>query len=171
MKKKSISDFAKMKDYVDYDIKRRGSNYSALVVFLDGSKKTMVSFGNLEEFCIKDVGYKWLTYLPLNEFWCLHTFYDDKGEVVEWYIDINNRNYIDDNGLPCFDDLYLDIVVLPNGRKEMLDADELQYALDTGEITMKEFNHDYKVYDKLMNSEWTDVGHLLEFTGKLLAEF
>lgn len=52
-----------------------------------------------------------------------------------------------------------------------LDADELQDALDKGEITCEDFNHAYKVHDQLKDSEWVDVGFLTRLCDNLMLEF
>ncbi|MNJ65576.1 hypothetical protein D3C77_615940 [compost metagenome] len=45
-----------------------------------------------------------------------------------------------DQGVPWFDDLYLDIVVLKNRSVFLLDEDELDEALSKGMITVKDYD-------------------------------
>lgn len=68
------------------------------------------------------------------------SMFDDKGEIVEWYIDICKNQGVTDQGVPWFDDLYLDIVVLQNGEVFLLDEDELDEALSRGHITVKDYD-------------------------------
>ncbi|MEC1630521.1 DUF402 domain-containing protein [Bacillus paranthracis] len=47
--------------------------------------------------------------------------------------------FIDERGLPYFDDLYLDVVLLPNGKIYVLDEDELEDAYKSGDVTKEEY--------------------------------
>ena len=76
---------------------------------------------------------------------------------MQYYIDVAKEYEIDDRGLPYFDDLYLDVVLLPNGKMYILDEDELEDAYKSGDVT-KEYElawvH-YKVdYSCNKNSEF-----------------
>lgn len=46
--------------------------------------------------------------------------YDEKWNLLQWYVDVAKHVCKYDNHVPYIDDLYLDIVVLPNGRHYML---------------------------------------------------
>lgn len=63
------------------------------------------------------------------------TMIDSTGAVVQWYIDICASHGVDADSIPWFEDLYLDIVVLPSRAATLLDADELDAALSEGTIT------------------------------------
>lgn len=84
--------------------------------------------------CIVDNGYSWLQHFPENEHFSMTTVFNGNGEIVQWYIDICLRNG-NENGRPWMDDLYLDIVLLPNGEILQKDADELEAALSAGVIS------------------------------------
>lgn len=76
--------------------------------------------------------------------------FNTKGEIVQWYIDICHRTGIDNN-VPWIDDLFLDIVILPNGDIILLDEDELDEALSTGTFT-----------EDLYNLAWEETNKLVE---------
>lgn len=46
---------------------------------------------------------------------------------------------VTEQGVPWFDDLYLDVVVLRNGEVFLLDEDELDDALTRGDITREDY--------------------------------
>lgn len=46
------------------------------------------------------------------------TVINEKGEVVQWYFDITLANALTKEGVPYFDDLFLDVVVLPNKDRD-----------------------------------------------------
>jgi len=83
--------------------------------------------------CIVDDGYSWLQHFPYEERYSLTTMFDSKGEIVQWYIDICFQNGIE-NGVPWLDDLFLDIIILPDGEVILQDVDELEEALINGII-------------------------------------
>ncbi|MCL2321341.1 MAG: DUF402 domain-containing protein [Oscillospiraceae bacterium] len=175
MRKKDIlGSFVKNPNVIyEYSIKKsvdEPETYSALITFLPGSKELFVNDGD-EQICLAGAGYKWIMYLPLNEDWCLTTFYNPKKELLEWYFDISKGNFLDENGMPCTNDLFLDLVILPDGRTITIDADELQEAFDKKEITIEDYNHAYTVHDKIITSKWNDVEFLTNLSNKLFSEY
>jgi len=166
MRKKDIlGNFVKNTNVVyDYSIKKlTGENeaYTAFITFLPGCRELYVD-NEGERYCLAGPGFKWLMYLPLDEFWCITAFYNPQNELLEWYFDISKGNFIDENGIPCTDDIFLDLVVLPNGKTITVDADELQEALDKNEITVDDYHHAYQVRDQILNSKWINVDFLKE---------
>jgi uncharacterized protein len=90
--------------------------------------------------CIADSGFTWLHYLRDAANHVITAMYDSSGAIVQWYIDIVLEHGLDDRGVPYFDDLYLDVVVGPDGRFEIKDADELEEALKEGVISQAQFD-------------------------------
>lgn len=144
--------------------------YSSLITFLDGNKKDIVKADG-KEYCLAADGYKWLNYILDNENWCLTAMYNNQGEIVEWYFDITKSNFIDENGNPCIDDLYLDIVLFPSGETLILDEDELLDALNNGEITKLEYDFAYQILNKIIKSELVDVAFISSLSQLLLSEY
>ncbi|MDP4089247.1 MAG: DUF402 domain-containing protein [Bacillota bacterium] len=104
-----------------------------------------------KDYCLVDKDYIWLELQPVDKHYCITTMYNPNREIVQWYFDITRQNGIDENGIPFFDDLYLDVVVLPEGQVMLLDEDELKAALDSGEIDEEEYNMAYEEARQLMN--------------------
>ncbi|WP_308634902.1 DUF402 domain-containing protein [Paenibacillus silvisoli] len=92
-----------------------------------------VSYGD-KRICIVNDGYAWLQQFPSDRHHAVTTMFDDKGQVVQWYIDICCKNGVGPDEVPWMDDLFLDIVVLPTGEVIRKDADELEEALASGAI-------------------------------------
>ncbi len=90
--------------------------------------------------CIVENGYLWLQHFPSDRHHSLTTVFDDKGQVVQWYIDICYQNGFSADNVPWIDDLFLDIVVLPTGEVFQLDVEELDEALLNGTIDKPLFN-------------------------------
>ena len=85
-------------------------------------------------FCLCDSGYTWLQHFPANTHYAVTTQFDPQGQVIQWYIDICHRHWVDEQGMPWWEDLYLDLLVFPNGGCHIVDGDELDEALQTGVI-------------------------------------
>ena len=114
--------------------------------------------------------YKILLYFPICENWCLSAYNAPNNEMLFWYFDISRQNFVDEDGMLCIDDIYLDLVILPDGQTLTLDTDELQEAHDNGKISHEDFDKAYMVHDQIKNSKWSNVGFLNEINRKLLLE-
>ncbi|MFD2446461.1 DUF402 domain-containing protein [Bacillus sp. CGMCC 1.16607] len=102
------------------------------------SQPLFVQYGE-KKICIVDDGYIWLQHFPTNQHFSVTTMFDTEGEIVQWYIDICNEIGLANN-VPYLDDLFLDIVFLPNGEVIVMDEDELEEALSEGIINRSLFD-------------------------------
>ena len=143
--------------------------YTTLITFLPGCRELRVDCAG-KEMLLAAPRYKWLMYLPMGERWCITAFYNPANELLEWYFDITRSNFIDEHGMPCIDDVFLDLVILPDGQAVTVDADELQEALDKGEISKEDFDNAYVVHDQIKDSKWSNVDFLNEISKKLMLE-
>ncbi len=100
----------------------------------------------------------------------LSTFYDNNDEIIEWYFDIA-KEIGKENGVPYEDDLFLDIVVQPDGTITLLDENELNLALDTSVITDEEYKMAYEEANKLISKLTGNIDKLKSFTDKYLNHF
>ena len=175
MRKKDIlGNFVKKKDVIyNYAIKKIDGEdevYSAIINFMPGCRDLIVDYEG-SKCQLAGNGYKWLMYLPLKEFWCITAFYSPQNELLEWYFDISKGNFLDENGMPCIDDMFLDLVIMPDARAITVDADELQEALDNNVITPNDFSLAYQIHAEILNSKWNDVNLLTLLCNKLMSEF
>lgn len=83
---------------------------------------------------LADDGYWWMQIAPENQHWWLTVMFDDCDRIVQYYFDMTLRNFIRPHGDSYFDDLFLDIVLLPGSGKFLLDEDEWTQALKEGVI-------------------------------------
>ena len=95
--------------------------------------------------------------------------YNEKNEIIEWYFDIS-RKIGKENGIPYEDDLYLDVLVVPNGEIKLLDEDELETARKRLEINENEYKMAYKEANNLMEKLKNNKEKLKKFTDKYLKE-
>ena len=122
-----------------------------------------------ENRCILGNNFKWLEIYPDGKNYCLTVIYDDKEKVSEWYYDIA-RTVGEEKGVPYEDDLYLDVVIVPDGRIHLLDEDELQEAFEKSEISQKDYDMAYRVANELIKrySSKEKIEKLAEFSNKYL---
>lgn len=117
--------------------------------------------------CLIDANYKWLQFYDDDSKICLTAIYNEKNEIVEWYFDIA-REIGKENGVPYEDDLYLDVVLKPNGETVLLDEDELKEAFERMEMTKKEFDEAYEIARNLMKRLQGNQDKVRDFTDKYL---
>ena len=132
----------------------------ASAVFVERVHEKFVCELNGRKFCLVDDGYTWIQRLPVEKNWSVTAMFDDRSNIIQWYFDITKQNSIDENGQPFYDDLYLDVVVLPSGEVVLFDEDELKEALESGDITQKEFDLAYSEANKIMEGMAKDISYL-----------
>lgn len=108
---------------------------------------SLIRFYDVEEEMIRtafDQDYKliaddhfWLQIAPSNGHTWLTVMINPNHEITQYYFDITKINNINEEN-SSFIDLYLDLLVHPNGRYLILDEDELHEACDQGIISQKE---------------------------------
>ncbi len=98
--------------------------------------------------CLVENGSYMLQHFPLDGGYALTTFISPNKEITQWYIDIIDHVGID-NGIPYFDDLYLDLIVVPGGKLIEKDIDEIEEALVEGDITKQQYDKAWTTFEQL----------------------
>lgn len=137
--------------------------YIGLIEIEEVSEKQIWKF-NGEDITVCDKGLKWLSILPQNDFYCITAMMNEKSDILLWYIDMIAEQGIDADGIPYFDDLYLDLVVYPDGTIIVDDRDELEEALSIRDITQEQFNLAVCTSNKLKMGLLNNVNSLTEYT-------
>lgn len=119
-----------------------------------------------EEVCVVDNDYIWFQHFPENKNYCITTIYNENLEIVQWYFDIAKNISVNEEGMPFFDDLYLDIVLLPSSKIFILDKDELDEALKLNLITEEEYNLANSEVEKILKSNILNKDELSIFSNK-----
>ena len=124
---------------------------------------------DVEQRCILANNYNWLEIYPDGKNYCITTMFDENDNIAEWYFDIA-KELGEENGIPYEDDLYLDVVIVPDGRIHVLDEDELKSAYDRKEVSKEEYEMAYRVANEIIekgkNKNYLD--ELIKFTTKYL---
>lgn len=119
---------------------------------------------------IIDNNYRLLGFYDYSSKVKLSAFYDKNSNIIEWYFDIA-KELGKENGVPYEDDLYLDIVVRPDGKIILLDEEEIKDALKRSVITKTEYEMAYEEANKLIRLLKEKKGNLKNFTDNYLKYF
>ncbi|WP_420853975.1 DUF402 domain-containing protein [Staphylococcus ratti] len=98
---------------------------------------------------VADDHFQWLQILPEKKRYSMTVMFNDKGEPLQYYFDINLKN-ITQKGKARTVDLCLDVLALPDGKYELVDQDDLERALKTNQITRKQYHEAYVIAHQLM---------------------
>lgn len=107
------------------------------LLYLEKVTKPLVTKCFADNFTIVDDGYYWMQIAPRDANWWLTVMLNERKEIVQYYFDITRTNVLRGRD-SWFEDLMLDVVVLPDGTSVLLDQDELDMALEQGNITKAE---------------------------------
>lgn len=123
---------------------------------------------NGQKLTVCDKGINWLSILPQNDHYCITAMMNEKNELLLWYIDMIMGQGIDIDGIPYFEDLYLDLIVYPDGTIVTDDMDELEKAWAKNDISLEQFNLAIDTCNKLKNGLLSDIDIFKEYTQKCL---
>lgn len=124
---------------------------------------------NGKDVVVCDNGYHWLTIMPSDAFYCITVMMDDSDQIRVCYIDLIDAQGYDDDGVSYFYDLYLDLVVYPNGDIIVDDMDELQEALETGDISKLQYDRAVTTSQKLQCGLLSDIGRFRDYIKEMLS--
>jgi predicted RNA-binding protein associated with RNAse of E/G family len=116
----------------------RVNGYATLLRMLEVAEPLWVMHHE-QRICIADAGYAWLQLFPEGANYTHTTMFDADGQPVQEYIDLVAEQGVDEEGIPWYDDLYLDITWIPEGAPLLLDQEELEAAHTIGAITDEQY--------------------------------
>ena len=135
---------------------------------------TAPGYGELEpgqKCLIADDGWTWLGWMRPDFPWALTAMKDEHGRWTQFYFDIVSGMGCDADGRAWFDDCWLDIVITADGRAYLLDEDELEEALQNGEITPQAAAFARKAAEELLQAFPQGVEKLRAFMEQLYRSF
>ncbi|CAG7637377.1 DUF402 domain-containing protein [Paenibacillus allorhizosphaerae] len=127
------------KSYVQMYVEEASfTGYVSLLTLKKVEEPICVNYGG-GDLCIVDNDYEWLMLFPIHRKFAVTASIDNHGNIVQWYIDLIKDMGLTEAGVPYIEDLYLDIVYLPDGCVYVLDADELEDALEKGTVSEEDY--------------------------------
>ena len=100
---------------------------------------------------VVDTNYTWLQFAFKNRNYWLTVTLDENDKIIQYYYDISFCNFIESGGTSWFFDLYLDVVMLPDGRLLLLDENELNGALEKRTINRRQYDLAVNTAQSLMD--------------------
>jgi len=116
----------------------RVNGYATLLQMLEVAEPLWVMHHE-RRICIADNGYSWLQLFPEGANYTHTTMFDADGQPVQEYIDLVAEQGVGEDGIPWYDDLYLDIAWIPEGTPILLDQEELDAAHAIGAVTDEQY--------------------------------
>ena len=115
-------------------------------------------------------GYCWLTLFPEGELYVVTAMFDEQQNIVQWYIDVCSAVGFTKEGIPWYDDLYLDIIIDADKNHCLIDEDDLERALRQRIIKKQDFDFAYREAERLMKLLKEDKLELLEISKQITAD-
>ena len=125
---------------------------------------------NEGKIVVCDTDMKWLQMIPYNDSYAITAMIDEKNEIILWYIDMIADYGVDNDNIAYFHDLYLDLVVHPNGTINIDDMDELVEALEQKIITIDLYKLALETSQKLQRGILMDIPQLSKLCMRCLNE-
>lgn len=133
--------------------------YGALICIEQVKKRQVWSiFGS--EVTVADDGYTWLVVAPKRENYVVTMYMHKNGKPLLWYIDMIDDKEKDPDGVVCYNDIFLDLIVSPAGAIQEDDRDELEAALAQGVISAGQYRLADVTADALKRKIAADPGWL-----------
>lgn len=117
--------------------------------------KPLKAFCNGKKYIGLDKGYSILEYVPTEKSYNCRVFFDEQNRPLCFYFDVNNGNGVE-NGVPWYDDLYLDVTMecpsITGGFNYIRLDDEAEFkmAKKEGLIDEQTYNKGYEIATELM---------------------
>ena len=122
--------------------------YGAFINIIE-VKKPQVWFCFDKKITVADNGYKWLVVLPKEDNYAI-TMYMDRNDVpILWYIDLIDGIGVDADGIPFYNDMFLDLIISDDGQVVEDDRDEFEKAYFDGIINNKQYQKVISVSEQL----------------------
>lgn len=102
------------------------------------------------EVLVADNYFKWIQIMPEDTNYSMTVMYNNKDEVVQYYFDIN-RSHTLELGKARREDMYLDVLALPDGRCEIVDEEDVVRALKNKKMTEADKDFAYEIANQLIS--------------------
>jgi uncharacterized protein len=141
----------------------------AVLIYIEKVREALwVEIGGKDQ-CVVNDGYSWLTLIPQDQSYVITAMFNDKNEVVQWYIDICREIGFTEKGIPWYDDLYLDIIISSDYHSSLIDEDDLALALKQNIIKQEDFDFAYQEAEKLLKQLRQNDIALLEYSREVFS--
>ena len=113
--------------------------------------------------------FKWMQLLPEKRNYSITVMYDERWQEIQYYFDINYSHTLE-LGKARRQDLYLDVLVLPDGRYELVDEEDIKRAFKKRIINSEEKDFAYQTANELMDEIDRDFNQFKTLAAACLKE-
>lgn len=138
------------------------------ITHIDKVREPLIIDVGGKNLCLANEGHIWTQYFPKGSNYALTTMFNEKHEIIQLYFDICCGNKVNSSGMPYYDDLYLDVVLVPTGEILLLDEDELEQALEENDITKAQYDFAYLEVNNLIEYISDNKNELLKMSNRYL---
>lgn len=143
----------------------RFHGWAALNELTDGEYLYWDYFEKAGRVPVAGKGMCWLTLIPDGKKHSITAMFTENETVSAWYIDVIDSVIIDEDGVLAFMDQYLDVMLTASGDVLVDDADELEAAHQSGELTEEQYEAALSEGQRIID-EWGKDIHATELLCK-----
>ena len=122
------------------------------------------------EICIADAGHTWVQVACQGQPYWLTAMFDGQDRFLQIYFDIARPPCFDDRDNPTFEDLYLDVVLTSDRQLVTMDREELDAALEKGDIDRETYDFALQACEKLLRWLEGHMAEIVEYVTKVYTE-
>lgn len=148
-------------------VSEKNPKIEASLIRIDKVTEKGIGMFRGEKVVIVEEGLSWLQIAVENTHWWLTAMLDEAGNIRQYYFDITLENHLLGSKESWFYDIYLDVVMMPNGEMDLLDENELDEALESGDITEEQHKNAHIWAKNLMKELPEKVPELEKFCKEL----
>lgn len=123
-----------------------------------------------EDIVVCANGMKWLQLLSIEGTYVITAMINSQNEIELWYIDMIGGYGFDSDNILYMDDLYLDLIVFPDGTIKVDDMDELLEAFENNIITNTLYQMALDTSEKLQLGLLSDISKLTKLCRQCLSK-
>lgn len=135
----------------------RFHGWAALNELTDGEYIYWDFFEKAGKVPVAGKGMCWLTLIPDGKKHSMTTMFTENGNVSAWYIDVIHSVTTDEDGVLCFTDQYLDVMLTTSGDVLIDDREELDAAYRSGEFTEEQYETALSEGQKIIDEYGKDI--------------
>jgi predicted RNA-binding protein associated with RNAse of E/G family len=142
----------------------------AALLYIDEVTTPQIWQFKSEDIVVCADGMKWLQLLPIEGTYVITAMLNSQNEIELWYIDMIGGYGLDNDIILYMDDLYLDLIVFPDGTIKVDDMDELVEAYENNIINTTLYQLALNTSEELQLGILSDISKLTKLCRQCLSK-
>lgn len=135
-------------------------NGRVALLYIDEVTTPQIWHFNGEDIVVCANGMKWIQLLPIEGTYVITAMISCQNKIELWYVDMIGGYGLDSDNILYIDDLYLDLIVYPDGTIKVDDMDELVEAYENNVITTTLYQLALDTSEKIQSGILSDISEL-----------